>query len=41
MADTLARAERAVDLAHRTGAAPAAPAESAALDALAAVQSWT
>ncbi|RSN62151.1 ATP-binding protein [Actinomadura sp. WAC 06369] len=37
VADTLARAERAVDLARRTGDAPA---ESAALDALAAVQSW-
>ncbi|MEV5829237.1 LuxR C-terminal-related transcriptional regulator [Spirillospora sp. NPDC052242] len=37
VADTLARAERAADLAHRTGDAPA---ESAALDALAAVQSW-
>lgn len=35
--ETLARAERAVDLAHRTGDPPA---ESAALDALAAVQSW-
>ncbi|TDB97287.1 LuxR C-terminal-related transcriptional regulator [Actinomadura sp. 7K534] len=35
--ETLARAERAVELAHRTGDPPA---ESAALDALAAVQSW-
>ncbi|MFD0898978.1 ATP-binding protein [Actinomadura sediminis] len=37
VAETLALAERAADLAHRTGDAPA---ESAALDALAAVQSW-
>ncbi|MFE9104480.1 ATP-binding protein [Actinomadura geliboluensis] len=37
VAEVLARAERAVDLAHRTGSPPA---ESAALDALAAVQSW-
>ncbi|QFG27598.1 ATPase [Actinomadura sp. WMMB 499] len=37
VAETLARAERAVELARRTGDAPA---ESAALDALAAVQSW-
>ncbi|MFV2214426.1 LuxR C-terminal-related transcriptional regulator [Actinomadura sp. LOL_016] len=37
VAETLARAERAVDLAHGTGDPPA---ESAALDALAAVQSW-
>ncbi|GAA1829122.1 ATP-binding protein [Actinomadura chokoriensis] len=37
VAETLARAEHAVDLAHRTGDPPA---ESAALDALAAVRSW-
>ncbi|SNT23357.1 Predicted ATPase [Actinomadura meyerae] len=37
VAEVLARAEHAVDLAHRTGSPPA---ESAALDALAAVRSW-
>ncbi|MEU5991493.1 LuxR C-terminal-related transcriptional regulator [Spirillospora sp. NPDC047418] len=37
VAETLARAEHAVELAHRTGDPPA---ESAALDALAAVRSW-
>ncbi|MEU8343336.1 LuxR C-terminal-related transcriptional regulator [Spirillospora sp. NPDC048832] len=37
VAEVLTRAEHAVDLAHRTGSPPA---ESAALDALAAVRSW-